>query len=121
MNKYLKGSLIGTMVLGAALLVGLAMSTRSSADFKSQYTILLSLNVAIIVVMMGLLGALGVWLYRRFKRNVFGTRLLTRFALSFALLGVVPSIMLFVISTQFVSRTIDTWFNLKLDAALKRV
>lgn len=119
MNKYLKALLIGTMILGAALLIGLALATRSSAGFESQYSTLLILNLAVIVVMIVLLLVLGIWLVQRFRKNIFGTRLLTRFALSFALLGIVPSVLLFGISTTFVSRTIDSWFNLKLDDALQ--
>ena len=119
MNKYLKAVLVGTMILGAALLIALALATRSSAGFESQYSTLLILNIAVIVVMIVLLLVLGGWLFQRFRNHVFGTRLLTRFALSFALLGIVPSVLLFAISTTFVSRTIDSWFNLKLDAALQ--
>ena len=119
MNRYLKALLIGMMVLGAALLVGLALATRSSMGFESQYSTLLILNAAVIVVMIGLLVVLAYWLLQRFRKRVFGTRLLTRFALSFALLGIVPSVLLFGVSTTFVSRTIDSWFNLKLDDALQ--
>ena len=119
MNKYLKAVLVGTMILGAAVLIALALATRSSAGFESQYSTLLILNIAVIVVMIVLLLVLGGWLFQRFRNHVFGTRLLTRFALSFALLGIVPSVLLFAISTTFVSRTIDSWFNLKLDAALQ--
>ncbi|TDR31294.1 ATP-binding protein [Hydromonas duriensis] len=119
MNKYLKSFFIGTMALGTGLLVALALATRSSSNFQEQYSILLALNVGTIIVMLTLLGFLAVWLWRRLRQNVFGTRLLTRFALSFALLGIIPSILLFLISTMFVSRTIDTWFNLKLDTALE--
>ena len=119
MNKYLKSLLIGSMILGTLLLLGLALSTRGSQAFERQYPTLLLLNVAVIAVMIVLLGVLAVWLIRRFRRNVFGTRLLTRFALSFALLGIVPGLILFAISTLFVSRTIDTWFSLDLNSALE--
>ena len=119
MNKYAKAFLIGTMVFGAALLVGLALATRSSQDFENQYSTLLYLNVGVIVVMLLLIVALGFWLVQRFRQRVFGTRLMTRFALSFALLGIVPSMLLFAVSTTFVSRTIDSWFHLKLDSALE--
>ena len=119
MNKYLKSLLIGSMILGTLLLLGLALSTRSSQAFERQYPTLLLLNIAVIAVMIVLLGVLAAWLIRRFRRNVFGTRLLTRFALSFALLGIVPGLILFAISTLFVSRTIDTWFSLDLNSALE--
>lgn len=45
--------------------------------------------------MSGLLLVLAYWLFKRLRSNVFGTRLLTRFALSFVLLAVVPSVLLF--------------------------
>lgn len=119
MNKYLKGLLIGAMIIGTLLLLGLSLSTRGTEAFESQYPTLLVLNIIVIVVMIGLLGVLAYWLLGRFRRNVFGTRLLTRFALSFALLGIVPGVILFAISTLFVSRTIDTWFSLDLNRALE--
>lgn len=119
MNKHIKRLLVAMIILGGVLLVALALATRSSINFENQYQILLALNVGTIVVMTVLVIVLGIWLRKRFHKHVFGTRLMTRFALSFALLGVIPSILLFLISTTFVSRTIDTWFNLKLDAALE--
>ncbi|MGL4766657.1 MAG: ATP-binding protein [Formosimonas sp.] len=119
MNKYLKAILVGTMLLGAGLLVALTLATRSNKGFESQYGTLLMLNIAVIVVMIVLLVVLGGWLWHRFRKQVFGTRLLIRFALSFALLGIVPSVLLFAVSSTFVARTIDSWFNLKLDGALQ--
>ena len=118
MAKHLKALLIFIIVLGISLLIALVLATRNTASFAYNYTALLYLNIAVIVTMSGLLLALGYWLFIRLRNNVFGTRLLTRFALSFVLLAVVPSILLFFISTLFVSRTIDSWFGLKLDSAL---
>lgn len=119
MNKHIKTLLVVMIALGGILLLALALATRSSADFENQYRTLLALNVGIIIVMLVLIVVLSVWLTQRFRKHVFGTRLMTRFALSFAMLGIIPSILLFLISTTFVSRTIDTWFNLKLDSALQ--
>lgn len=107
------------IILGGVLLFALVLATHSNANFENQYQVLLALNISTIVIMVLLIIFLGVWLRRRFHTRVFGTRLMTRFALSFALLGAIPSILLFLISTAFVSRTIDTWFNLKLEPALE--
>lgn len=118
MAKHFKALLILIIVLGVALLVALALATRSTDSFAYNYTTLLYLNVAVIFTMSALLLTLGYWLFQRWRKNVFGTRLLTRFAFSFVMLAVVPSVLLFFISTLFVSRTIDSWFGLKLDSAL---
>ena len=118
MAKHFKALLVLIIVLGVALLIALALATRSTDSFAYNYTTLLYLNVAVIFTMSALLLVLGYWLFQRWRNNVFGTRLLTRFAFSFVLLAVVPSVLLFFISTLFVSRTIDSWFGLKLDSAL---
>lgn len=118
MAKHFKALLVLIIVLGVALLIALALATRSTDSFAYNYTTLLYLNIAVIFTMSALLLMLGYWLFQRWRKNVFGTRLLTRFAFSFVMLAVVPSVLLFFISTLFVSRTIDSWFGLKLDSAL---
>ncbi|MCE1161115.1 MAG: hypothetical protein LWW74_07965 [Burkholderiales bacterium] len=118
MTKHLKALLITIIVLGVILLIALSLATRSTASFAYNYSTLFYLNIALIVVMSALLLVLAYWLFQRLRHNVFGTRLLTRFALSFVLLAVIPSVLLFLISNLFISRTINSWFNLKLDSAL---
>ena len=118
MTKHLKALLITIIVLGVILLIALSLATRSTASFAYNYSTLFYLNITLIVVMSILLLVLAYWLFQRLRHNVFGTRLLTRFALSFVLLAVIPSVLLFLISNLFISRTINSWFNLKLDSAL---
>lgn len=118
MTKQLKALLFAIIILGIILFTALALATRNNASFAYNYSILLYLNIAVILIMTALLLFLAYWLMQRLRNNVFGTRLLTRFALSFVILAVVPSILLVVISNLFVSRTINSWFNLKLDNAL---
>lgn len=117
-SRRFRVMLITIIVLGLALLLGLAFATRSTASFADNYTIVLLLNLVIIITMVVVLLLLAYWLYLRWRHNAFGTRLLTRFAFSFVILAVVPSILLVFISNLFVSRTIDSWFSLKLDSAL---
>lgn len=118
MTKHLKALLITIIVLGIFLLIALSLATRNTASFAYNYSTLFYLNIALITVMSSLLLVLAYWLLQRLRNNVFGTRLLTRFALSFVLLAVVPSVLLFLISNLFISRTINSWFSLKLDSAL---
>ncbi|MFX5793256.1 PAS domain-containing sensor histidine kinase, partial [Acinetobacter baumannii] len=37
----------------------------------------------------------------------------------FALVGVVPGLMIYAVSYQFVNRSIETWFDVKLASALE--
>src|SRR5690606_2231673 len=53
------------------------------------------------------------------RRRQFGARLTARFALAFALIGVVPGALIYTLSVQFMSRSIESWFNVRVDSALE--
>src|SRR6185437_14354598 len=48
----------------------------------------------------------------------FGSRLLIKLAAIFALVGVVPGVLVYVVSYQFVARSIESWFDVKVEGAL---
>src|SRR3546814_14208745 len=56
---------------------------------------------------------------RQVRRRQFGARLTARFALYFALIGVLPGVLIYVLSVQFMSRSIESWFNVRVDSALE--
>src|SRR3546814_14557513 len=56
---------------------------------------------------------------RQIRRRQFGARLTARFALYFALIGVLPGALIYVLSVQFMSRSIEYWFNVRVDSALE--
>ena len=60
-----------------------------------------------------------VWrLATRLKQGKFGTRLLIKLAATFALVGVVPGVIIYTVSYQFVARSIEAWFDTKVEGAL---
>ena len=63
--------------------------------------------------------ALTVRLARQIRRRQFGARLTARFSLAFALIGVVPGALIYTVSVQFMSRSIESWFNVRVDTALE--
>src|SRR3546814_1240270 len=56
---------------------------------------------------------------RQVRRRQFGARLTARFALYFALIGVLPGVLIYLLSVQFMSRSIESWFNVRVDSALE--
>ena len=54
----------------------------------------------------------------RQRRGKFGTRLLTKLAGIFALVGLLPGLVIYTVSYQFVSRSIEIWFDVKVATAL---
>jgi hypothetical protein len=55
----------------------------------------------------------GLRLAVRVRRGKFGSRLLLKLAGIFALVGVLPGLVIYTVSYQFVSRSIEAWFDVR--------
>jgi nitrogen fixation/metabolism regulation signal transduction histidine kinase len=53
------------------------------------------------------------------KRGVFGSRLAARLVLLFALVAVLPGALVYAVSVQFIGRSIESWFDVRVDRALE--
>ncbi len=102
-----------------ALLALLVWSTGNASRFAQHYDLLLALNAVFAVTLAFWVVVLAVRLVRQIRRRQFGARLTARFALSFALIGVLPGALIYVLSVQFMSRSIESWFNVRVDTALE--
>jgi nitrogen fixation/metabolism regulation signal transduction histidine kinase len=111
------------LVVGGAvvsiLLFLLASASDNSGFFEGYYHWLLGLNATIAFLLLILvLVALGR-LYSRYKAGRFGSRLMARLVLLFAAIGILPGLVIFMVSLQFVSHSIESWFDVKIEAALQ--
>ncbi|NVE00863.1 ATP-binding protein [Massilia sp. MB5] len=109
------------VVAGAAcsiLLFLLASASDNSGFFDRYYSWLLGLNAAVAVALLLLVGVSLFRLYARYKSGKFGSRLMTRLVLLFACIGVLPGLVVFLVSVQFVSHSIESWFNVRVEEAL---
>src|SRR5204862_1691149 len=107
---------------GAVAAVGLFLLATASADttfFAQQYPLLLALNAALAALLAGVVACQLLALARRYRARVFGARLTLRLLMRFALLAVVPGLIVYAVSVQFVTRSIESWFDVKVDAALE--
>jgi len=109
---------IAMVLIGLLLLYLLANATNSGEMYEQNYAQLFTINL----VVAGALGVLIAWaawrLYQRVRQGRFGSRLLLKIATIFALVGVAPGLLIYVVSYQFVSRSIETWFDVKVEGAL---
>lgn len=102
-----------------ALLGLLAWSTGNASRYAQYYDVLLALNVVFALSLVFWVVVLALRLVRQIRRRQFGARLTARFALSFALIGMLPGALIYVLSVQFMSRSIESWFNVRVDSALE--
>ena len=108
-------AVIATVVL-LALLVG---STGNTSRFAQQFDILLLFNGLLALSLFIWVVILSLRLYRQVKHKKFGARLTSRFAFFFALVAVIPGVIIYLLSVQFMSRSVESWFNVKVDSALE--
>ena len=59
-----------------------------------------------------------VRLWREYRARAFGARMKYRLTLMFALMAVVPVLILYAVSVFFVVRSIDSWFDVRVERAL---
>ena len=80
---------------------------------------LLVLNGILAIALMSWVAMLSIRLLRQIRRRQFGARLTARFTLYFTLIGILPGVLIYVLSVQFMSRSIESWFNVRVDTALE--
>ncbi|WP_089339784.1 sensor histidine kinase EsaS [Burkholderia singularis] len=111
--------IVSTVAITALLLlVLLAAASANTEFFDRYYSWLYSANIIValvfLLVVLGLVGMIVV----RLRKGKFGTRLLAKLAVFFALVGVVPGGIIYIVSYQFVSRSIESWFDVNVETAL---
>lgn len=106
------------LVLLASLYL-LTQATEDSERFGRLYLWLLAFNGAVLVVLVGLIAANLRRLYRSVKAGEPGALLTRRILVLFALLTVVPGLVVYGFSMRFLRSGIDSWFDVRVEAALE--
>lgn len=105
--------------LGAILVFLLASASANTTLFARHYPLLLALNAAAVVGLLGLVLFELRKLWRELRAQVFGSRLKYRLLVIFALMAVLPGALVYGVSMQFAVRSIDSWFDVRVDGALE--
>ena len=107
------------VAIGLVLMFLLTQATGNRELYERNYALLFTLNVVVAVALLGVIGWVGWRLLRRLRQGRFGSRLLVKLAMVFALAGFVPGLLIYVVSYQFVSRSIESWFDVQVEGALE--
>ncbi|WP_151631825.1 sensor histidine kinase [Noviherbaspirillum aerium] len=119
MQRFLRYFLVVGGAIVSILLFLLASASENSAFFDRHYPELLVLNGVIAVSLLALVALLLLRLYKGYKRREFGSRLMARLVLLFAVIGILPGAVIYTVSVQFVSRSIESWFDVRVESALE--
>ena len=117
--RWVLGIGAGVMVvIGVALFFLLTISTNNRAQYEETYGQLLVVNAVVASLLLLLIIGLAIRLMVRLRQGKFGSQLLVKLALIFGLVGFAPGVLIYVVSYQFVARSIESWFDVKVEAAL---
>jgi nitrogen fixation/metabolism regulation signal transduction histidine kinase len=117
-SRALRLALIASLVIAVVLLGLLISASGNTRLFEDSYPMLLGLATLVSVMLTVLVLELLRRLLARYRRGLFGTRLIARMAGSFALMTVLPVALVFFVAVQFVGRSIESWFDFPVERAL---
>ncbi|MGD2126760.1 MAG: ATP-binding protein [Desulfobacteraceae bacterium] len=80
---------------------------------------LIDINVILLLLLLFLTMRNLVKLFFERKKGIMGSKLRTKLVLAFVTLSLLPTIILFFVSVQFISTSIEYWFNLPVERSLK--
>ena len=106
------------VIIGLVLLYMLMQATNNRDLYERNYALLFYVNVAVASLLVLAIVWVAYRLVVRLRQGKFGSRLLVKLAAIFALVGIAPGLLIYVVSYQFVSRSIETWFDVKVEGAL---
>ena len=112
------GAVAGTV--GAIVWFLLLLSTAAdTAIFSRHYPLLIGLNIFLALAMVGLVSWQLRSLWRDYRAQIFGARLKLRLMLMFGIIAVLPGALVYGVSVQFVTRSIESWFDVRVEKALE--
>ena len=99
-------------------LIMLSQAAQNSENFDQLANSILWVNVLCLLVLMVLLVGNLFRLFRDYQQNIPGSRLKAKMVGMFVGLAIIPLLIVFYFSMQFINRGIDTWFNIELETGL---
>lgn len=108
-----------SLLLGSAL-IGLLATAADNTEFLSGHlSLLLVLTVVAAVGLIMLISYQSFVLVRRIRAGVFGAKLTARMFLIISLMALVPGMVVYGVSVQFLVRSIESWFDVRMESALE--
>ena len=81
---------------------------------------LININVILLLFLLYFIARNVVKLIFERKQNIFGHRLRTKLVITFIALSLIPTIVLFGLATQFISTSMEYWYNIQVEQSLKK-
>jgi len=107
---------VGLVLIAVFLL---SRTAQNSDEFDRLHNVILAINIAGVFLLFILLVGNLARLWREYRTHVPGARLKARMVGMFVGLAIVPLVVVFYFSLQFINRGIDSWFNVEVAAGME--
>jgi nitrogen fixation/metabolism regulation signal transduction histidine kinase len=111
-------ALLAVVGLFLVLAFVLSLLAQGPTRYERDLLWLFWVNVGVAGLLVLVLAVATVRLVVRLRRGKFGSRLLLKLAGIFAVVAVLPGALIYTVSYQFVSRSIEAWFDSRVENAL---
>ena len=107
-------------IISLALLI-ILLKSISNTDFISgnSFQILIKINLFFVTLLFTVIAYQIYHLANEVKKEVSGSRLTVRLVSSYAFMIIVPLLVLYFVSVNFLTKSIESWFNVKVESALE--
>jgi len=106
-------------IIGVLLLYLLSSASANTDLFSRNYYALLAL-AGLLALCLSALVAYQLWQLReKIKAQIFGAKLTLRLALFFSLIAILPGLLVYAVSVQFLGKSIESWFDVRVEKALE--
>src|SRR5215813_1425732 len=118
----------GVVILVTALMVAVFaffevqlpdVTPETSLGSNIAFFLLININIILLILLVFLVVRNLVKLIFERQRRIMGSRLRGRLVLAFVALSLVPTVLLFIISIGFVTRSFERWFDVQVENALQ--
>ncbi|MFQ5469665.1 MAG: ATP-binding protein [Gammaproteobacteria bacterium] len=119
--KHITSGIVPVVAMSVLLLVSLYLmsaATHNSQQFEGLYLSLLLINVIGLITLLILILANIARLIRQYRSRSTGSRITVRLVVMFVILAVSPVSVVFYFSVEFIQRSIDSWFDVRVEGAL---
>ncbi|MFH0934578.1 MAG: hypothetical protein V1879_05175 [Pseudomonadota bacterium] len=110
--KYL---VIISGLLGAALLYLLSSASANTDLFSHNYYVLLVMTGTLALGLVGLVASQTWQLRSKLKQQVYGAKLTLRLVKIFSVIAIMPGLLVYAVSVQFLEKSIESWFDVRVE------
>lgn len=114
----MRSLIAAALIAGIVLLTLLFYAGGENVMFSDSLPVLFAAGGVLGAILLALLGWRLWWLQKRIRRGVFGAKLTLKLLLMFSVVAMLPGLVVYGASVFFLNRSIETWFDVRVDNAL---